>query len=140
MLCCTPLPCRHVLPSRALLLIREYSRPSTRPDWRNSKPIITIYSLYLDLYIEQHVQRRRIRRLRLINKIIKNIENTEWYWTYNTIRFNGLTHYYTLYFQKYGVKYDTSMNVRDMEGINFAINFYLSMLAHKCTFNLIKNQ
>jgi len=35
------------LPSRALLLISEYSKPITRPDWRDSKPIITKYQLYL---------------------------------------------------------------------------------------------
>ncbi len=36
-----------MLPSRALLLIREYSKPFTRPDWRDSKPLITRYQLYL---------------------------------------------------------------------------------------------
>jgi hypothetical protein len=40
------LPSR-ALPSRALYLIREYSKPITRPDWRDSKPIITKYQLYL---------------------------------------------------------------------------------------------
>ena len=35
------------LPSRVLLLISEYSKPMTRPDWRKSKPIITKYQLYL---------------------------------------------------------------------------------------------
>jgi hypothetical protein len=40
------LPSR-VLPSRALQIISEYSKPMTRPDWRQSKPIITTYYLYL---------------------------------------------------------------------------------------------
>lgn len=35
------------LPFRAVSLIREYSKPLTRPDWRQSKPIITTYRLYL---------------------------------------------------------------------------------------------
>ena len=37
----------HALPSHALVLIREYSKPITRPDWRDSKPLITRYQLYL---------------------------------------------------------------------------------------------
>ena len=37
----------HALPNRALLLINEYSKPLTRPDWRKSKPLITTYLLYL---------------------------------------------------------------------------------------------
>jgi len=41
---CRALPCR-ALPCRALDLIREYSRPMTRPDWRDSKPIITPHQL-----------------------------------------------------------------------------------------------
>ena len=36
-----------ILPSRALLIISEYSKPMTRPDWRQSKPLITTYYLYL---------------------------------------------------------------------------------------------
>ena len=42
------LPSR-ALPSRTLLLISEYSKPMTRPDWRESKPIITKYQLCLYL-------------------------------------------------------------------------------------------
>ena len=56
------LPCRS-LPCRALLLIREYSRPLTRPDWRQSKPIISTYHLYLEvrnasLYIRDEPKRK----------------------------------------------------------------------------------
>jgi hypothetical protein len=56
------LPCR-ALPFRALLLIREYSQPITRPNWRKSKPIITTYHLYLEvrnasLYIRDEPKRK----------------------------------------------------------------------------------
>ena len=40
------LNCR-ALPPHALRLIREYSKPLTRPDWRQSKPIITVLKLYV---------------------------------------------------------------------------------------------
>ena len=36
-----------ILPLRALSLIREYSKPLTRADWRQSKPIVTSYGIYL---------------------------------------------------------------------------------------------
>ena len=37
---------KNLLPKNALLLIKEYSKPLTRADWRNSKPIVTTYKLY----------------------------------------------------------------------------------------------
>ena len=37
----------HTLPTHVLLLIREYSKPMTRPDWRQSKPLINPYRLFL---------------------------------------------------------------------------------------------
>jgi hypothetical protein len=45
------LPSR-ALPNRALYLISEYSKPMTRPDWRDSKPIITKYQLCLYLVLK----------------------------------------------------------------------------------------
>lgn len=35
------------LPSRVLLLISEYSNPMTRPDWRQSIPLINPRKLFL---------------------------------------------------------------------------------------------
>ncbi len=70
MLCCKLLPCQYVLPSRALLLIREYSRPLTNPDWRNSEPIITMFKLYLKIS-------PATSELHYI--ILTNIKMTEWY-------------------------------------------------------------
>ncbi len=54
---------RTSLPSRALILIHEYSQPMTRPNWRKSKPIITTYHLYLEvrnasLYIRDEPKRK----------------------------------------------------------------------------------
>jgi hypothetical protein len=39
----------YTLPSRALDLIHEYSRPMTKHNWRDSKPIISTYRLYLQV-------------------------------------------------------------------------------------------
>jgi hypothetical protein len=120
---CRALPCR-ALPCRALLMIREYSRPLTRADWRNSNPIITPLNLLLELCSKSYEERENRRRMRLINKTIKNIRSTEWYWMYDTIRMYGLKKYYLLYFEKYGVKYNRRINIYKIDGIKDAIDHY----------------
>jgi hypothetical protein len=49
------------LPNRALLIIREYSKPRTRFNWRQSKPIITCYRLYL--MVKQFMEYSKNKRL-----------------------------------------------------------------------------
>ena len=119
------------LPSRALILIREYSRPITRPDWRQSKPIITTYKLHFHVFKQLEVEKEKIKR-RLLIAIQINIHKTEWYWTWKTIKNNGLENYYIKYFYKYGVKFDHSINIRDMDGINSAIEYHTFMLISNC--------
>ena len=36
---------KNVLPKNVLHIIREYSKPLTRPNWRDSKPLLTVYEL-----------------------------------------------------------------------------------------------
>ena len=71
----------HALPSRALLLIREYSKPLTRPDWRQSKPIITTYRLYL-IVIQNYSD--------LYYNLLTNIWFTDWYILYTYIKNYGI--------------------------------------------------
>jgi len=73
------LPSR-VLPSRALLLINEYSKPLTRSDWRESKPIISTRHLYLFILnhnINNYEHLTPIEKLH--NIILYNISYTDWY-------------------------------------------------------------
>ena len=68
----------HALPSRALLLIHDYSRPMTRSNWRKSKPIITTFELYV------HVRSIYLYRNAPLNKrvhyiILRNIKQTNWF-------------------------------------------------------------
>ena len=74
----------HALPNRALLLINEYSKPLTRPDWRKSKPIVTTYRLYLHVKLSVSP----LNRLQMCN-----IVGTYWYYAYTTISFFGLSKY-----------------------------------------------
>jgi hypothetical protein len=75
----------YALPCRALSLIREYSKPMTRPDWRQSKPIVTTYRLYLNV-INNYSE--------LSYYILSNIWFTDWYQLYTYIKSYGIDNYY----------------------------------------------
>ena len=66
---CTSLPCTS-LPCRALQIIREYSKPCTRPDWRKSVPIITTYGMYKML---KKMQMSRIKMKPKYVALFKNV-------------------------------------------------------------------
>ena len=72
-----------MLPSRALLLINEYSKPLTRPDWRQYKPILSVYDLYRVVYASWDEDD-------LHYKIYRNIKNTYWYDIYWCIKIHGV--------------------------------------------------
>jgi hypothetical protein len=108
-----------MLPSRALLLIHDYSRPMTRPNWRKSKPIITTYRLYTIL--QKCKRNYKPKYLMVFN----NIEDTDWYYTCQYIKKNGLEIYYLEYFRQYGVKYDSIIhNVEAIDGVTDAIHTF----------------
>ena len=65
-----------VLPSRALSLISEYSKPMTRPDWRKSKPIVETYCLFV-IVINDYSP--------LGDYILSNICLTDWYLQNSTL-------------------------------------------------------
>ena len=105
----------HALPTRALLLINEYSKPITRPDWRKSKPIITIYCLYL-IVKQFSYKKLSISPLdRLYLCISCNITDTDWYDVYVSISFYGLNNYLER-------REDTYLTNAD--GIKDAIQYY----------------
>jgi len=58
------------LPSRALSLISEYSKPMTRPDWQGSRPIISTGQLYVIVSLIVSP---------LNDIILSNIVETNWY-------------------------------------------------------------
>ena len=69
------LPVR-TLPKNVLYIIKEYSRPLTKPNWRSSKPIITTYQLYLRCRLNIET------KFKLYCIIIDNIYKTDWYYMY----------------------------------------------------------
>jgi hypothetical protein len=72
-----------MLPSNALRLIREYSKPVTRPDWRNAKPIISVYELYAYVQVSWDEDD-------LHHNIYRNILATYWYTIYWHIKLRGV--------------------------------------------------
>jgi hypothetical protein len=84
------LHCRQVLPYRALSLIREYSKPLTRPDWRESNPIMSTYKIYL--YTRPcHINLLRKIKFKYLCKIIfLNIMQTDWHRLYVDIMRIGI--------------------------------------------------
>jgi hypothetical protein len=82
----------HTLPNRALTLIHDYSKPLTKPDWRGSKPIISIYRLYLYIrsknldYSDQSSSDIHLR-------ILWQIQDTDWYFAYGYVKYYGLNRY-----------------------------------------------
>jgi hypothetical protein len=88
--CRQSLPCRQVLPYRALSLIREYSKPLTNPRWRESKPIMSTYQIYL--YTRPcHINLLRKIKFKYLCKIIfLNIMQTHWHRLYVDIMRIGI--------------------------------------------------
>lgn len=72
------LPIR-ALPIHAVHLISEYSKPLTRPNWRQSKPLTTAYQLYNNTLIRDGL---------LMARLLLNIIDTEWYYLCMTIKYN----------------------------------------------------
>ena len=108
-----------MLPSRAIKLISEYSRPITCSNWRKSKPVITPFRLYSII----RKRRRNILKYRPIYfMVLYNIEDTDWYYTCTYIQKYGLDKYYDEYFRQYGVNY--VQNIHAIEGVSDAINTF----------------
>ena len=101
-----------VLPLRVLHIIKEYSRPLTKPDWRKSKPIITTYRLYLQILIY------RFKYYNLSCIILNNIQQTDWYDMYAFIKIKGINSYYKRDDKVYSSK------ILHIDGIQDAVDMY----------------
>jgi hypothetical protein len=112
------------LPLRVMTLINEYSKPLTRPDWRKSKPIISTYKLYC-IFRRREINSPTIKLKNI--RILENIENTDWYYTFTTIKNSGLDIYFRKYLYKYGVEHDPNISVFDIDGIEVALRKYYAM-------------
>jgi len=113
-----------VLPLRVLNIIKEYSRPLTKSNWRQSKPIISTYQLYLTCRINNEY------KFKLFCIIIDNIQRTDWYYVYIFIKNKGI-HRYCYY---HNVCDSTIVN---LDGITEAVYLYNSnnlYYEYKCVY------
>ena len=67
------------LPNRALLLIRDYSRPMTRPNWRESTPIISVYKLYQHARTLNLYHNTTMRNKLVFYIVLQNMKRADWY-------------------------------------------------------------
>ena len=102
-----------MLPSIALRLISEYSKPGTRPDWRQSKPIITTFKLY------KHVLENQTKLSPLLYKLYMHIYQTWWFKIYAFIRSFGIEE--DIY-QRYDINHENLMKI---DGVQEALDKYL---------------
>jgi hypothetical protein len=107
----------YTLPFRALLLISEYSKPLTRPDWRKSKPCVSTYMLFVYACSVTHRMPCKLRLYKLYQILLTNINNTGWYNLYINIQYIGM--------------HTTSINVKipiqqlkQISGLNEAERYY----------------
>ena len=117
------------LPSDVLALIRDYSLPITRPNWRQSKPILSTYQLYL-------IAKKKIEnswRFTRYDALLDNIKKTDWYWSYTNLRDFGLDIYYRLYTDYYGVD-TTIQHIQHVDGLSDALRNYQSIYGHMYSF------
>ena len=99
-----------MLPSNALRLIREYSKPVTRPDWRTLRKL-AIHDIYVHVYCSLKVQTP------LMELIFLNIEKTTWYKMYSTIKLVGL--------HKASIKYNMSITkLLKVKGMSQAATYH----------------
>ena len=112
-LVCPSLVCRS-LPCRALTLIHEYSKPLTRHDWRQSKPIVTHYELYL------HVKYTTNDYTKIKRIILNNIHQTEWHKIYFYIKYHGLEVFLENYLYLNKIPFDIK-KLHSIPGLNDAI-------------------
>ena len=86
---CLPL---NVLPLNAKKLIKEYSKPLTRPDWRTFERTINP-----NLFIEEILDIIILKGNRLFFKTHINMRSSTFYLMYINIEYNGVDSYIRLY-------------------------------------------
>lgn len=76
-----------ILPARALLIIHEYSKPLTRPDWRTCK-LMTQKILFEDLIILTH--NINSLELNIYDVVLSYMRETAFYNSYMMYKLNSL--------------------------------------------------
>jgi hypothetical protein len=104
-----------MLPINVLLLIKEYSKPVTRSNWRTIRNL-TQYSLFLNI-------KNDIYTKSLYFNVYKSMETTEWFYTLNYISRFGIESYINEH-----KKTNNISELLKIEGIRHAQKVYIESL------------
>jgi len=105
----------HILPINVIRIIKEYSKPLTRPDWRTIRNL-TQYCLFLDI-------KNDIYKKSLYFNVYKSMETTEWFYTLNYISRFGIESYINIHKKNNGIS-----ELLKIEGIRHAQKVYIESL------------
>jgi hypothetical protein len=81
-----------MLPSNIICLIREYSKPLTRPDWKTFKRFINA-----NLFIEEIIDFTISKQTSLCYKVYVNMKDSTFYKMYIYIEFFGIDSYIDMF-------------------------------------------
>ena len=104
-----------MLPINVLRLIKEYSKPVTRPDWRMIRNL-TQYRLFLDI-------KNDIYTKSLYYNAYKSLETTDWFYILNYISLFGIETYINKHKKTNGIS-----ELLKIEGIRHAQKVYIESL------------
>ena len=117
------------LPDDVLAIIREYSKPLTRPDWRTVCPLsghLFYASLNYDLCVKNHNSVFNyvvVNSINLYKQVFNNLLKTEWGQMYMVVRIFGI--YYA------SCKYDLPiLQIYKMPGMLHAHEYYVKVNRH----------
>ena len=101
-----------MLPSNALRLIREYSKPLTRPDWRLLHKLSNYQLLFC--ITNDNISTR------LLNIINRNMQSSDWFCMFSFIELWGPTYA--------SIQYEIpNKELMQINGLLYAVNNYVSM-------------
>ncbi len=103
------------MPINVIRIIKEYSKPLTRPDWRTIRNL-TQYRLFLDI-------KNDICNKSLYFNAYKSMEKTDWFYTLNYISRLGIESYIHSH-----NKTDDISELLKIEGIRHAQKVYIESL------------
>lgn len=81
-----------LLPFNILYLIREYSKPLTRPDWKTFKRSINV-----NLFIEEIIDKTILKQTSLFYRVCENMGDSTFYKMYCYIEYFGIDSYIAMF-------------------------------------------
>jgi len=113
-----------ILPFNALCLIKEFSRPMTRPDWRTFKRAITIQN-----YIEEIKTLKLAKPSSLFKRVCNHMYNSYYFQIYHHLYCFGIDDYIKTYGgDKTHILSDTILNARNESYIEYSKNIYCNKI------------